>query len=98
MAELLPQKAPALSTHHTCKEGLREPERTVGPTHPNLITGKPDMWIYLTVCATKSITPGLCRAALGGRNFLQDLDGDLFVAALDADDHLILIANGHLEL
>jgi len=37
-------------------------------------------------------------SALCRRNLLQGLNGDLFVAAFDANYHLILVADGHLPL
>src|SRR6516164_10398406 len=40
----------------------------------------------------------LCGSALRRRNLLQCLNGDLFVAAFDADNHLILIPNLHFQL
>ena len=40
----------------------------------------------------------LCGSALRRRNLLQGLNADLFVAAFDADNHLILIANRHFQL
>ena len=39
----------------------------------------------------------LCGSALR-RNLLQCLNGDLFVAAFDANYHLILVADGHFQL
>ena len=38
------------------------------------------------------------RSALNCQNLLECLDSDLFVAAFDANDHLILIANRHFQL
>jgi hypothetical protein len=38
------------------------------------------------------------RSALNCQHFFECLDSDLFVAAFDANDHLILIANWHFQL
>ena len=37
-------------------------------------------------------------SALCRRNPFECLDGDLLVTAFDADDHLILVADGHFQL
>jgi hypothetical protein len=53
--------------------------------------------VEFSACTTRgdrgSIGFALCR-----RNLLEGLDGDLLIAAFDADHHLILIADWHFQL